>query len=30
MTAKFDLSDVEFHSFHWDNFNRDVLNAHKK
>ncbi|ABR74736.1 hypothetical protein CBG46_09250 [Actinobacillus succinogenes] len=29
MTANFDLSDVEFHSFHWDNFNRDVLNAHK-
>lgn len=30
MTENFDLSDVEFHSFHWDNFNRDVLNAHKK
>lgn len=26
----FDLSQVEFHSFHWDNFNQDVLNAHKK
>lgn len=25
-----DLSDIEFHSFHWDNFNPDVLNAHKK
>lgn len=25
-----DLSDIEFHSFHWSNFNRDVLNAHKK
>ncbi|WP_374252973.1 hypothetical protein [Acinetobacter brisouii] len=24
------LDDVEFHSFHWDNFNKDILAAHKK
>lgn len=26
----FDLSEVEFHSFHWDNFDRKVLSAHKR
>lgn len=24
------LADIEFHSFYWDNFNIDALNAHKK
>ncbi|WP_111895165.1 hypothetical protein [Acinetobacter sp. MB5] len=24
------LDEVEFHSFHWDNFDRDILAAHKK
>lgn len=25
-----DLTQVEFHSFYWDNFSQDILNAHKK
>ena len=24
------LADVELHSFHWDNFNPDILASHKK
>lgn len=24
------LADIEFHSFHWDNFNTDILNAHRR